>query len=115
MLKIALSGNLDHLPNSTLIYTSIRISKAILENDTRPVAKIFGIFEKKLPLFFSWDGAVFHNHASTQYDHHLTKLTKIDNVPIVVGGPYTDSNRTETYSIQENKWTRVEDYPFAES
>ena len=79
--------------------------------------KFFLIFEKffTIPHFFSWDGAVFHNHASTQYDHHLTQLTKIDNVPIAVGGPYQDSNRTETYSIQENKWTRVEDYPFAES
>ena len=78
------------------------------------------VFEKKhffwsLKSFFSWDGAVFHNHASTDYDHHLTKLTKIDNVPIAVGGPNSNSNIVETYSIQENKWTRVEDYPFAES
>lgn len=45
----------------------------------------------------------------------ITQLTKIDNVPIAVGGPYTDSNKAETYSIQENKWTLTDAYPFHDS
>ena len=71
--------------------------------------------EWSLKFLFSWDGAVFHNHASTQYEHHLTQLTKIDNVPIAVGGNSTSNNKVETYSIQENKWTLADDYPFHDS
>ena len=61
---------------------------------------------------FSYDGAVYHNHADSKNDHYLTTLAKIDACPLAVGGYSSNTNKAETYDFSTNTWTEVADYPY---
>ena len=61
---------------------------------------------------FSYDGAVYHNHADSKNGHYYTTLANIDAAPLVVGGYNSNTNKSEKFDISTNTWTEVEDYPY---
>ena len=60
----------------------------------------------------SYDGDVFHNQANSKNGHYFTTLSKIDDVPLAVGGQSSNTNKAETLDVSTNSWTDVSDYPY---
>ena len=77
----------------------------------------------KLTSFDSFDGDLHYSHPDSTVNHTFTTLANIDGSPLSVGGYLEsqfddgqeiqiDSNRTEIFDIQTNKWIEVEEYPY---
>ena len=60
----------------------------------------------------SYDGFIFHEHASSKTGHTLTTLANIEGSPLAVGGFSPDTNKAETYDISANLWTEIAEYPY---
>ena len=59
-------------------------------------------------LNFSYDGKSVITAPSSNYDHWITSLGKIDNIPIAVG--HYDNKKVEV--LQGGIWNVLSDYPF---
>jgi len=62
-------------------------------------------------LHFSYDGKDVKTAPSSNYDHWLTSLGKIDNIPIAVG----HINGKKVEALQDGIWNVLSDYPFVEN
>ena len=64
-------------------------------------------------LHFSYDGNVVITAPSSNYDHFVTSLGKIHNIPIAVGHN-SNTNGKKVEALQVGKWNVLSDYPFVE-
>ena len=61
----------------------------------------------------SYDGETITSTVSSNYGHYVTSLGILRNVPIALGGYYSDDKKVE--SLHAGSWKILGDYPFAES
>ena len=63
--------------------------------------------------FFSFDGAVFHNHQNSRTNHYITTLANFNDSPLAVGD-WTGSGHSEAevFNIAAKIWTEVAKYPY---
>jgi len=60
-----------------------------------------------------FDGSNTVSTVGSNYDHYLTSLGSINNIPIAVGdGGYSGNKKVE--SLQDGRWKIMGDFPFVE-
>ena len=71
-------------------------------------------FDIVYSLILSYDGRIFHDHQSTKYDHYMTFLATLHDVPHIVGSAFLSSNgnKVESYNSTTNTWVELNHYPF---
>ena len=62
--------------------------------------------------FYSYDGAVFHNHPDSKNGHYSTTLANSNGSPLAVGDYNYKHSKAEIFNIATNTWTDIDDYPY---
>ena len=62
--------------------------------------------------FYSYDGAVFHNHPDSKNGHYSTTLANSNGSPLAVGDYNYEHSKAEIFNIETNTWTDIDDYPY---
>ena len=63
-------------------------------------------------LHFSFDGNRVSTVPSSNYEHYVTSLGRLQNTPIVVGGDHPKNKKVEV--LQSGSWKELADFPFVD-
>ena len=66
----------------------------------------------QLTLNFSYDGKRVSTAPSSNYEHYVTSLGRLQNTPLVVGGENPKSKKVEV--LQSASWRELADFPFVD-